>query len=54
MLLQQFGLGVVRRPAGPGNMEPALTRRVCFSEGVFPAGQPPVLAGLLREVGASR
>jgi hypothetical protein len=30
MLLQQFGLGVVRRPAGPGSMEPALTRRVCF------------------------
>jgi len=30
MLLQQFGLGVVRRPAAPGTMEPALTRRVCF------------------------
>ena len=30
MLLQQFGLGIVRRPAGPGSMELALTRRVCF------------------------
>jgi hypothetical protein len=30
MLLQQFGLGVVGRPAAPGTMEPALTRRVCF------------------------
>ena len=36
MLLQQFGLGVVRRPAGPGSMEPALTRRVCFPK-VFPS-----------------
>lgn len=30
MLLQQFGLSVVRRPAAPGTMELALPRRVCF------------------------